>query len=173
LIRFSLMMSHWTGLLITGRWQVLQLRNIQSTLYQASYSIEWVKELFVKNRDTVLIVEDEENLRYLLRMVLEEHGIKILEAVNGVEAVKVFTTHQDEIEVVLSDLGLPLLGGWEAFIEMRKINPQLKGILASGYFNENIRNEFINLGAKDFIPKPYKAAQIIKLIREALDERRT
>jgi two-component system, cell cycle sensor histidine kinase and response regulator CckA len=131
-----------------------------------------IKGIIVKNRDTVLIVEDEENLRYLLKMILEENGIKVLEAVNGMEAVKVFTTHQDEIEVVLSDLGLPLLGGWEAFVEMKKINPQLKGILASGYFNQNIRKDFINLGAKDFIPKPYNTLQIIKMVREALDEHR-
>ena len=68
-------------------------------------------------------------------MMLEENGIKVLEAVDGMEAVEIFTAHKDEIGVVLSDLGLPRLGGWEAFLKMKKINPELKGILASGFFN--------------------------------------
>jgi FixJ family two-component response regulator len=71
---------------------------------------------------------------------------------------------------VLSDLGLPRLGGWEAFLKMRKINPELKGVLASGYFNADVRNEIIKSGARDFIQKPYNSVQIIKMIREMLDE---
>ena len=81
----------------------------------------------MNNQDTVLIVEDEDNLRDLVKMVLEENGIKVLEAVDGVEALKVFNAHKDEIGVVLSDLGLPRLGGWEAFLKMKEINPELKG----------------------------------------------
>jgi len=64
-------------------------------------------ESSIKNHDTVLIVEDEESLRELLRMVLEGNGIKVLQAADGVEAVEVFIAHQDEIGVVLSDIGLP------------------------------------------------------------------
>ena len=124
----------------------------------------------MNSQDTVLIVEDEDNLRDLLRMILEENGIKVLEAVDGEEAVEIFTAHKDEIRVVLSDLGLPRLGGWEAFLKMRKINPELKGVLASGYFNADVRNEIIKSGARDFIQKPYNSVQIIKMIREMLDE---
>jgi len=124
----------------------------------------------VKSQNTVLIVEDEDNLRELLRMVLEDKGMKVLEAIDGVEAVEIFTSHKDEIGVVLSDLGLPRLGGWEAFLEMRKINPELKGILASGFFNADVRNEIIKSGARDFIQKPYNTVQIIKIISELLDE---
>ena len=117
----------------------------------------------MNSQDTVLIVEDEDNLRDLLRMILEENGIKVLEAVDGEEAVEIFTAHKDEIRVVLSDLGLPRLGGWEAFLKMRKINPELKGVLASGYFNADVRNEIIKSGARDFIQKPYNSVQIIKI----------
>ena len=124
----------------------------------------------MKSQNTVLIVEDEDNLRELLRMVLEDKGMKVLEAIDGVEAVEIFTSHKDEIGVVLSDLGLPRLGGWEAFLEMRKINPELKGILASGFFNADVRNEIIKSGARDFIQKPYNTVQIIKIISELLDE---
>jgi len=124
----------------------------------------------VNSHGTVLIVEDEENLRDLLKMVLEESGIKVFVAVDGMEAVEIFTAHKDEIKVVLTDLGLPRLGGWEAFLKMRELNPELKGILASGYFNPEVRTEIIKSGARDFIQKPYNSAQVVALIHELLDE---
>jgi two-component system, cell cycle sensor histidine kinase and response regulator CckA len=124
----------------------------------------------VSSQDTVLIVEDEENLRELLRMVLEESGIKVLEAGDGVEALEIFTTHKDEIGVVLSDLGLPRLGGWEAFLKMRKINPEVKGILASGFFNADVRTEIIKSGAIDFIEKPYISTHIVRMILDVLGD---
>jgi DNA-binding NtrC family response regulator len=102
--------------------------------------------------------------------MLEDNGMKVLEAVDGVEAVEIFTAHKDEIGVVLSDLGLPRLGGWEAFLKMREINPELKGILASGFYNADVKNEIIKSGAMDFMQKPYDSVKIIKMVREALDE---
>ena len=124
----------------------------------------------MNSHDTVLIVEDEENLRDLLRIMLEETGIKVLEAVDGIGAIEIFTTHKDEIGIVLTDLGLPRLGGWEAFLKMREMNPELKGILASGFFNPDVRTEIIKSGAKDFIQKPYNSEQIVAMIRNLLNE---
>jgi DNA-binding NtrC family response regulator len=124
----------------------------------------------MNSRDTVLIVEDEENLRDLLRMMLEDSGIKVLEAVDGMEAVEVFTAHKDEIGVVLTDLGLPRLGGWEAFLKMREINPEVKGILASGFFNPDVKIEIIKSGAEYFIQKPYNSTQIVEMVRNLLNE---
>jgi DNA-binding response OmpR family regulator len=115
-------------------------------------------------------VEDEENLRDLLKLVLEDSGIKVLEAVDGMEAVEIFTAHKDEIGIVLTDLGLPRLGGWEAFLKMREINPELIGILASGFFNPDVRNELIKSGARDFIQKPYNSAQVVTMMHKLLSE---
>ena len=126
----------------------------------------------MNSRDTVLIVEDEENLRDLLRVMLEDSGIKVLEAVDGMEAVEVFTAHKDEIGVVLTDLGLPRLGGWEAFLKMREINPEVKGILASGFFNPDVKIEIIKSGAEDFIQKPYNSTQIVEMVRNLLNEKK-
>jgi len=122
----------------------------------------------IKNHDTVLVVEDEESLRELLRLVLEGNGIKVLQAADGVEAVEMFVAHQDEIGVVLSDIGLPRLGGWDAFLKMKEINPHVKGVLASGFFNPDVRTEIIKSGAMDFIQKPYNSAQIVKMMHDLL-----
>jgi two-component system, cell cycle sensor histidine kinase and response regulator CckA len=126
----------------------------------------------VNNQGTILLVEDEDNLRELLKMILEEHGIKVLTAMDGEEALKIFTAHQDEIVLVLSDLGLPRLGGWEAFLKMKEIKPELKGILASGFSSADVRTEIIKSGAMEFISKPYDSDKIVATIRRALDERK-
>jgi two-component system, cell cycle sensor histidine kinase and response regulator CckA len=126
----------------------------------------------MNNQDTVLLVEDEDNLRDLIKMVLEEHGIKVLAAIDGEEALKIFSAHKDEIALVLSDLGLPRLGGWEAFLKMKEINPELKGILASGFSSADVRTEIINSGVMEFIAKPYDADKIVATIRKVLDERK-
>ena len=125
----------------------------------------------MNNQIKVLIVEDDDALRDLLKVVLEESGLNILTAKDGVDAVEVFTANKDEIGLVLLDMGLPRLGGWDAFLKMREINPELKGILASGYFSQNVKEEVIKSGAKNFIQKPYDPPEIIAMIREMLGKK--
>jgi len=122
----------------------------------------------VDSQETILIVEDEDNLRDLLRMILEENGLKVLVAADGEEAIEIFTTHQDEIGLVLSDIGLPRLGGWEAFLKMREIKPELKGILASGFSSADVRSQIIKSGVMEFVQKPYNSLQIIEIVYKML-----
>lgn len=117
----------------------------------------------------VLLVEDEEMLLELLQTLLEENGYKVLVAKDGREAVEIYTRHKDEISVVLSDMGLPKLGGWEAFQKMKEINPRVKSILASGYLDPNLRADMIKAGAKDFVQKPYIPEIILARIREVIN----
>jgi DNA-binding NtrC family response regulator len=124
----------------------------------------------LKKYDTVLVVEDDENLLELLKTMLEAHDFKVLTATDGLDAVEVFAKNKDSIGVVLSDLGLPYLGGWDAFLRMKKINPEVKGILASGYFHPNVKEEVIKSGAENFIQKPYNIPELVDTIRRLLEE---
>lgn len=119
---------------------------------------------------TVLIVEDEEMLLELLKAVLEEHGYRVLTAKDGLEAIDVFSSHKDEITLVISDMGLPKLGGWDAFQKMREIRGDAKVILASGYFDYNLKAEMVKAGAFDFIQKPYDVNALIKTIQKLISE---
>ncbi len=119
--------------------------------------------------ETVLLVEDEEQLRVLLEMFLEENGYRIITASDGETAVEIFRKHSNEIAVVLSDLGLPKLGGWEAFLQMKAINPRVKAILASGYFDPELKQEIIKSGAKHFVQKPYQPPDVLIKIRQLID----
>jgi DNA-binding NtrC family response regulator len=124
----------------------------------------------LKTRNTVLVVEDDDSLRELLKTMLEAHGFKVLTATDGLDAVEVFTKNKENIGVVLSDLGLPYLGGWDAFLRMKKINPELKGILASGYFHPSVKEEIIKSGAENFIQKPYNTPEIVAMLHRMLEE---
>ena len=100
-----------------------------------------------------------------MKTLLEENGFKVFQARDGEEAVRVYKKHRNEIDVVLSDMGLPKMGGWEAFQKMKEINPDVQSILASGYLDSGLRGEMIKAGAVDFIQKPYIPEIILERIR--------
>jgi PAS domain S-box-containing protein len=124
----------------------------------------------VRGRETVLLVEDEDMLLDLLSTLLSENGYRTLTARDGQEAVEIFKRHHREIAIVLSDMGLPKLGGWQAFQMMREVNPTAKVILASGYLDPNLRTEMIASGAVDFIQKPYIPDEVLRRIRTVIDQ---
>jgi PAS domain S-box-containing protein len=119
--------------------------------------------------ETILLVEDEEILLTLLQSLLEENGYRVLVAKDGQEAVDVFKRHRLEISVVLSDMGLPKLGGWEVLQKMKELDPTVRCILASGYLDPDLRLEMIKDGAVDFVQKPYIPHLILTRIRNAID----
>ena len=121
--------------------------------------------------ETILIIEDEPMLLELLEILLTTNGYTVLKASDGEEAVKIFEEHLESIALVLSDMGLPKLGGWEVFQKMRQLKPEVRSILASGYLDQQLRSDQLAAGAKDFIQKPYIPDQILRRIREVIDER--
>ncbi|HZY10972.1 MAG TPA: ATP-binding protein, partial [Bacteroidota bacterium] len=124
-----------------------------------------------RGTETILIVEDEEMLRDLLKGIIEDKGYHVLTAVDGEEAVEVYKKNQKDIALVISDMGLPKLGGWEVYHKMKEINPRVKSILASGYFDPKLKEEILKAGAKDFLQKPYQPDQILQRIRTVIDEK--
>ena len=117
---------------------------------------------------TILVIEDDPSLLDLLRTLLEVNGYEVLTAADGMDAVDCFREHADKISLVISDLGLPRLGGWEAFQQMKALKPSVKALLASGYFEAGLREEAIRMGAIDFLQKPYRPPEIIQRISAIL-----
>ena len=110
-------------------------------------------------KELILLVEDEPMLLELLKSVFEEDGYRVVTAADGEKAVEIFRQKKNEIGVVLTDMGLPKLGGWEMFEKLRSIDSTVKVILASGFVDAEMRNEAMKKGAKDFIQKPYSPRQ--------------
>lgn len=119
--------------------------------------------------ETILLVEDEELLLELIQSLLESKGYRVLTARDGEEAVSMYTQHRDHIDVVLTDLGLPKLGGWEACRQMLTMDPELKIVVATGYLDPAAKDDMIASGIKDFVQKPYLAAELTSKLREMLD----
>ena len=117
---------------------------------------------------TILLVEDEEMLRDLGVTILEGEGYRVLAAKDGMEAVALFETHRDDIGLVVCDLGLPLLGGREAFLKMKESRPGVRAIVASGYLEPAIRSEMLKAGVLDTIQKPYDFNDLLTKIRAAI-----
>lgn len=113
---------------------------------------------------TILVIEDEEPLREILENVLSSGGHRVLLASNGQEGLELYTHRKDEIDLVLSDVGLPKMSGYECFKEMKKLNPQICMILASGYFDPREKEEMLKSGVSAFLQKPYSPTQILTLL---------
>ncbi|MCI0559482.1 MAG: ATP-binding protein, partial [Nitrososphaera sp.] len=121
--------------------------------------------------ETILVVEDEDMLLDLIKSTLETKGYTVLMARDGVEAVDVFREHHQAIAAVITDLGLPRLGGLESSLEMVSINPHVKVIFASGYLDPNIKADLNKARAKAFIQKPYDTDEILRRVRDVIDSK--
>jgi PAS domain S-box-containing protein len=121
--------------------------------------------------ETILFVEDEEMLRGLAKTVLTGKGYAVITAADGREAVEVYAQRQKEIALVLCDMGLPKLDGYDVLKQLKHLNPHVKFILASGYIEPTQRAEILEFGAEDFIQKPYVPDEMLEKIRDVLDEK--
>jgi CheY-like chemotaxis protein len=118
--------------------------------------------------ETILVVEDEDALRDILVEVLEAHGYSVMAASDGEEALRLYQASFREIDLVISDLGLPKLSGYQCFIEMKKIHAQVRFIIASGYIAPRDRSVMEQSGIQMIVQKPYHPETILQNIREVL-----
>jgi two-component system, cell cycle sensor histidine kinase and response regulator CckA len=102
-------------------------------------------------------------------MLLEEKGYTVLLAADGEEAVRMYSKNRDRISLVLTDLGLPKLGGLEALKRMMHIDPALKAVVASGYLEPMLRDQIVKTGAKRMVQKPYRPNEILRTVRDVID----
>ena len=121
--------------------------------------------------ETLLVVEDEETLMMSLQMVLIEKGYKVLSAEDGLRALKIYQERKNDIALVLTDLGLPKMNGMEECVQIRKLNPNARMILATGYLDPEMKSEFLKAGIQHFLYKPYDLKKVLKVVREVLDEK--
>lgn len=119
--------------------------------------------------ETILIVEDEEALLLLLQEVLRAKGYTVLTASDGMQGLEIYAQHREDIDVVITDMGLPRQSGYDMFVKIRELNPVAKVILASGYLNPALKSKLFVAGAKAFIPKPFQTGDVLRKLREVLD----
>ncbi len=127
------------------------------------------EEKIVGGNETILLVDDDKTLLNFGQDMLEEYGYTSIMAENGEKALEAYKTEKDRIDLVILDIGMPGIGGYKCLKELLKIDPGIKVIIATGYSANTTVKELLESGAKDFIGKPYQLKEILKKIRNALD----
>ena len=120
--------------------------------------------------ETILLVDDEESIRTLGTQILEKFGYTVLSAADGESALQIYRKEQEKIDLIILDLIMPGMGGKLCLVELLKINLEAKVAIASGYSPDGATREILKRGAKGFISKPYDLRQVLKVVREVLDE---
>jgi len=126
-------------------------------------------EIPLSGNELILIVDDEEPLRILTKEILESRGYKVLLAENGARAIEVYRERRQDISLVILDMVMPIMGGREAFLEMKTINPRIKAILSTGYSRDGKAKKILDSGVSGFIQKPYQPNALLSTIRNVLD----
>ena len=121
-----------------------------------------------RERRTILVVDDEEPIRKVLKQMLEHAGYTVRTANDGREAVDLFRTCPDEIDCVFLDLTMPLLNGRETLAELRQIREDVRVILSSGYSEQEAIKNFDGKALFEFIQKPFNAADLLAKVKQIL-----
>jgi PAS domain S-box-containing protein len=121
---------------------------------------------------SILLVDDEDAICEVTSQALEKKGFTVMVAKNGAEAVAYYRDNWKKIDLVILDMVMPVMHGDKAFDEMKKINPDVVAILATGYSIEKDTNRALELGVKKCIQKPFRGASLIRTINEVLESSR-
>ncbi len=117
---------------------------------------------------TILLVDDEETVATVALELLEALGYTVLVARDGESAINIYKQNKEKIALVLLDMVLPGMDGGAIFNELKKINPQVRVLLSSGYSVNGQAQEILDRGCKGFIQKPYRVNALKKAIDEIL-----
>lgn len=118
--------------------------------------------------EKILAIEDEEPLKNFLNTILTENGYNVLLASDGLEGLKIYRQHMKEIDLVLLDMGLPEMSGREVLSDLLLLNPDAAVISASGYLDPNVEADALEMGALEFLPKPYRIEELLTKVQRAL-----
>ena len=149
-------------------------------IYLPSYEIQEVEEIEETpqeealplrsngQKETILLVEDEEKLRRLGCRALEGLGYHVLTAVNGRDALQVYHSAEG-VDLVLTDMVMPEMGGRDLMRELRKVNPHLKGLVITGYALKDDLRTLRDEGILEVVQKPFDIEALGETVRQVLD----
>jgi CheY-like chemotaxis protein len=117
--------------------------------------------------ELILIVDDEVAVRDITRLTLENYGYRVLVAANGAEGVAIYARHSNEIEIIISDMNMPIMDGAAMIRAVQAIRPDVK-ILSSSGLTPDINKRGGHAGVSAFISKPYTAEQLLQKLDELI-----
>lgn len=129
------------------------------------------REIIKGRNERILIVEDDENLRKTISEALQTIGYRIKTASDGLEGINVFLAQKNAIDMVILDVIMPKLGGFEAYKEMKKARLDIPMLFVTGYNPEDNCHDTVNEIQEEIIYKPYSIDQLSQKIRVILDKK--
>lgn len=130
-------------------------------------------EKYPGGTETILLADDEDFIRNSGKELLERFGYTVLIASDGEQALEIYRNKSDKIHLVMLDLLMPGMGGKKCLEEILAIRSSAKILIASGYSQDKINAEAMNIGAAEFIGKPYQVGELLRIIRNVLDKHLT
>jgi CheY-like chemotaxis protein len=120
-------------------------------------------------RETLLLVEDEDSLLLMGKRVLEKHGYAVLTASDGERALDVFNSHGGTIDLLVSDVIMPRLGGPDLYRELQRRGRRVRVLFTSGYADRDIRGSSAMADDAPLLMKPWTITELLQKVREVLD----
>jgi len=120
--------------------------------------------------ETVLLVEDEESVRQLVRETLEAKGYKVLEADHGTAALEIAERHDGPIDILITDVVMPGMNGREVSAQLCAAHPKTRVLYLSGYAEDAIVHEGVLDPGASFLQKPFSLHSLARKVREVLDQ---
>ncbi|MFH1562867.1 MAG: sigma-54 dependent transcriptional regulator [Nitrospirota bacterium] len=121
-------------------------------------------------KGTILVVDDEQNVRIALKRLLEDEAYQVILAANGAEAINYFK--KDKVNLVITDVILPDISGLKVLAKIKEISPIIEVIMISGYANIGIAVDATKNGAYDFLEKPLSTERVLLSVRNAMERQR-
>lgn len=128
------------------------------------------QDVLPQGTETVLLVEDEEMIRKAAREILEVNGYRVLEASSGKEALFFCQTHKERIDLMITDVVMPQIGGRELAEQLKPLRPGMKVLYMSGYTDDAIAHHGVLDEGTAFLEKPFTASALSHKVREVLAE---
>ncbi len=126
-----------------------------------------------RGNETILLVEDSEQLLAMTEKILKRNGYKVITATNGIEALKVARSFDGKIDLLLTDVVMPAMNGDQLVAEMEKLSPGLPVLLMSGYADEFLTSQQMTIAGLQFIQKPYSIPVLLNKIRDILNKHKS
>ncbi len=151
-----------------SKFQVCLPAQVSATLAGTCAALPPPAELPRGNGELVLLIDDEDAVRHITGQTLESFGYRVLPAVDGVEASTLYAAQKEQIDIVLTDMMMPIMDGPATIQVLMRMNPQVRIVAASGLGVKDMVAKATGAGVKSFIPKPYTTESLLKTLHAVL-----
>ena len=121
--------------------------------------------------ECILLVDDEDTIWDVFIEMLQKLGYSVILAENGQDAVEIYESNPHQIDLVVLDMVMPRMGGHEAFIKIKSIDPDARILISSSRVPEDRIADLVARGAKGFLPKPHGIRDLADAVRKAIDSK--